>query len=373
MRIAIDGSIAQRRLGGISEYTHQMLQALGELKTSHEFFVLTTGVNDQALVPLPILPKNFHEVRLHLPQRLLNVGWRYLSWPPVTAWLPPVDLFWAPHFLAPAGRFKRLVVSIHDVIFLDYPEWFTPPDQTYFRLSLNRTLQRADQVITISQATKEALVRHKLFEAKKIQVTPLAVTYETPGVQTQAALRQQYNLPEKYLLMIGTIEPRKNTLRVLEAYERLVGTAVDVPPLVLAGRRGWLGPELETALARPNLRGRVHTLGSFERAHRSALLAGAEMLLFPSLAEGFGLPVLEGMAAGVPVITSNISSLPEVAGEAALLVDPQDTAAIAAGIKKLINDPELRQSLATAGKKRAQLFTWKATAQQTLAVFEEVV
>lgn len=373
MRIAIDGSSAQRALGGVSEYSFQILQALADLKTRHDFLITTTGVNNQALGLLPPLPKNFQEIRIRLPQRLLSLGWRYLGWPPVTNWLPKIDLFFAPHFLVPAGNFPKLVVTIHDVLFLDHPEWFLPDDVVYYTGQLKKTLGRADQVIAISQSTKQDLVRHRLFPAHKISVTPLAVAYQKPTRAEQQAVRAKYQLPEHYLLFISTLEPRKNIVRLIRAYRKLSRKYSDLPQLVLAGRRGWLGQELDEALANETPSNNIHLLGSFDRADRGSLLASAQGLLFPSLGEGFGLPILEGMAAGVPVLTSNLSSMPEVAGEAALLVDPFDEAALAEGIEQLLFDQALRQKLIAAGYERAQTFTWRKTAQKTLAVFEKVV
>ena len=281
MRIAIDGSIAQRHLGGISEYTHQMLTALGQIKTNHQFFVFTTGINDAALEPLPSLPANFREIRLRWPQRLLNTTWPRLGWPNIARFLPAHDVFWAPHFLLPAGHFSKLVVTIHDVLFLDHPEWFTPTDQTTFRQSVTAATKQADQIITVSEATKLDLIRHQLSDEKKVSVIPEGVIPDLPSEEHQARVRANYHLPPTYLLMIGTLEPRKNISRVLEAYEQLIQSGLELPSLILAGRRGWLSEELATALNRPAVKNRVRWLGSFDRGDKSALLAGAHALLFP--------------------------------------------------------------------------------------------
>lgn len=369
MRFAIDGSVALRQLGGISEYTYRLLEALGTIPTNgHEFFVLTVGRNQGALGELPSLPENFHRVHRAWPQRLLNWTWRIFDAPPVDRWLPPFDLFFAPHFLVPAGRFPRLVVTIHDIIFLNHPEWFTSGDVAYFGQQFRSTLKRADHFITISAATKTDLIEQGV-AAENITVTPLGVDYRPPSPAERQQARNRYHLPDRYLLYLGTLEPRKNLVRLVNAYRRLTEKRADLPPLILAGRRGWIGSGFDATLAAtPNVR----LTGTFTRADRSVLLAGAEALLFPSLAEGFGLPVLEGMAAGVPVLTSNTSSLPEVAGEAALLVDPYDEEAMAAGIERLLEDNDLRRQLIAAGRVRAKKFTWQHTAVATLKAWEGV-
>lgn len=371
MRIAVDASSAIRQLGGVSEYTYQLLKGLGSLKTEHEFLITTIGRNRRAMGELPDLPNNFRHYPVQYPYRLLQWGWRYLNFPKINRWLPPFDVFFAPHFLLPAGDYKKLVVAVHDVIFLDHPEWFLESDVSFFTQSLKKTLARANQVITVSEASKAAIVAKALISADRIKFVPPGVDFIPPTGDELARVKKLYNLPDSYLLFLGTLEPRKNILRILDAYRMLADSGLKFP-LILAGRRGWLGQELEDKLASLNLGEKVRLLGNFDRVDRPALLAGARALVFPSLAEGFGLPVVEAMAAGVPVLTSNISSLPEAAGDAAILVDPYDVAAIAGGIEQICDDANLARDLSRRGLERAKGYTWKNTAEATLKIMEEI-
>jgi len=371
MKIAIDASAAVRQLGGVSEYSYRIIQSLGELASPHEFFLATVGRDRSTLRALPTLPHQFHEYPIRLPYRILNWLWRTTGFPKLNFFLPKFDVFFAPHFLVPPVTARRMVVAVHDVLFLDHPEWFTPSDAQRFREEIVRACRLADHVLTLSEASKNSLIRHQLITAEKISIVHLAGDYTKPTTAELERVQQKYSLPKEYFLFIGTVEPRKNIMRILTAYRELRESGKTVIPLVIAGRRGWIGPEFDEAIAAFEP-GAVHVLGSFSREDRDGLLAGATALVFPTLAEGFGIPVLEAMAAGIPVLTSNCSSLPEVAGDAALLVDPESIPAIAAGMHDLVTDHALRERLVLAGLARSKQFSWKKAAQETLAVLEKV-
>ncbi len=371
LRVAMDATVATKQLGGISEYTRNLLVGLAALSDQPEYFLLRFGYDQAALRDLPVLPPNFHDIHKRIPQKLLNFSWQTFGFPKVTRWLPETDLFFAPHFLVPPGDYNKLVITVHDVLFLDNPEWFLAEDVAAFTRRLGSALTRAGHVIAVSQTTKESLVKHQLVVADRITVIPSGVDLTPANPEEIARVRAIYQLPEKYLLYVGTIEPRKNILRQLEAYARLREAGID-QPFVLAGRRGWLGNELEETITRLGLEKHVILLGDFARADKAGIYGGASVFLFPSLAEGFGIPPLEAMAAGVPVVTSNVSSLPEVAGDAALLVDPHDTRAIAAAAQSIFDDPGLAERLRAAGRKRAAQYNWTTTAQATLEIFKKV-
>lgn len=370
MKIAIDASAAVRQLGGVSEYAYRIIESLGRLKSPHDYYLATVGRDRSSLRSLPRLPRQFHEYPIRLPYRLVNWFWRVVGWPKLNMFLPKFDLFFAPHFLVPPVTARRLVVAVHDVLFLDHPEWFTPTDAAYFRQEVARACRRADHVLTLSQASKDSIIRHQLIAPDRISIVHLAGDFAAPTDDDRARVRAKYSLPEEYFLFIGTIEPRKNIMRLLAAQRVLIDSDSTIP-LVIAGRRGWIGEEFDTAVTElgPDA---VRVLGSFDLADRDALLAGATALVFPTLAEGFGIPVLEAMSAGVPVLTSNCSSLPEVAGDAALLVDPTDVSAITAGMRDLATNDQLRQRLITAGLARSKQFTWHKAAERVLAIFEKV-
>ncbi len=369
MNIAFDGRVAIKQLGGISEYTYQLLAALGKIDHANSYSVLTVGRDKAKLGSLPDLPHNFQQIHKDWPQKALDMTWRYANWPKVTSWLPKHDLFYSPHFLLPAGDFKRLVVTIHDVLFLDHPEWFLASDVERYTHMVRSTLKKADMAITISQTSRDALIAHELIAPDKIKVIPIAGQIPPTTSDLDKATKKRYQLPDEYLLYIGTIQPRKNILNQLKAYAILRGQGHTLP-FIFAGERGWLGEELEQTVAKLKLGEHVRFIGGFERKEKTALFQGARAFLFPSLAEGFGLPVLEAMQAGVPVVTSNISSLPEVAGDAAELVDPTDPETIAQGVAAILSNSTHSKSLIMKGKKQAETFSWERTAKETLAVFE---
>lgn len=371
MRIAIDATVATKQLGGISEYARSLLVGLSQLSDQPEYYLLRFGRNQAALRELPPLPKNFHDIHVRLPQRLVDASWHLFGAPKINRWLPDCDLFFMPHFLLPAGEFPRLVVAVHDVLFLDHAEWFLPQDVARFTRRLQAAVRRADHIVTASEASKDSLIRHRLAPAHRITAIPLGVDLLPAPDEASRSVRAKYQLPEHYLLYIGTLEPRKNILRQLESYAQLRQAGLD-QPFVLAGRRGWLGQELEETIRRFDLGSSVIFTGDFPREDKAGLLSGASVFLFPSLAEGFGIPPLEAMAAGVPVVTSNVSSLPEVVGDAALQVDPRDTAAIASAIQSILDDPKLAAHLRRAGQQRARRFSWRQTAAATADIFKKV-
>ncbi len=371
MRIGFDVSAAQRRHGGISEYARRMLEAFIRLDSPHEFALFSThDLRSGTVESLPDLPANFTLYPLRFPGRILKHSWRYLGWPRATSVLPPVDVFFAPHFLVPPGPFPRLVVTIHDLLFETHPEWFSPDDVKRFSSAARSAVGRADALVSDSDSTTQQLIEHLKVPANRVTTIPLGVNiYHTSSADWERAQRT-LKLPNDYLLMLGTIEDRKNVAGVLAAYHQLLDHR-PLPPLVLAGKVGQIDAAVLNQIHQPPFDGRVMLTGQFDDKDRPALLSHAKALLFPSLGEGFGLPVLEGFAAGVPVLTSTVTSLPEVAGEAALLVNPTDATAIASGIKQLLDDNQLRTRLIHMGRERAAQFTWDRCARQTLDVITQ--
>lgn len=371
MRIAIDATVATKQLGGISEYTRNLLVGLSQLPEGAEYFLLRFGYNETSLQPLPALPANFHEIHKRIPQKLLNLGWSWFGWPQVKGWLPDYDVFFAPHFLLPAGTFTKLVVTVHDALFLDHAEWFLPRDVENFTRQLRAACGRADHVITVSETSRESLIRHRLVRPEMVTAIPNGVDMKPASDAEIRQARAKYRLPDRYLLFLGTLEPRKNIMRQLEVYARLRKHGV-TQKFVLAGRRGWIGHELEETIRRLDLEESVVLLGDFAREDKPGIYGGASIFLFPSLAEGFGIPPLEAMVAGVPVVTANTSSLPEVVGDAALTVDPTDIDAMTSAVLSILTDEALSARLRAAGKKRAAGFDWKVTARQTQEIFRRV-
>jgi glycosyltransferase involved in cell wall biosynthesis len=281
----------------------------------------------------------------------------------------PPDLLFVPAHVLPLVRPRRAVVTIHDLGYLSFPQSHTRRQRLELQLSTAWNARAAARIIAVSQATRDDLVRHYRVPAGKIAVVHHGVEPRFRPTPDPAA-PARYGLPARYLLYLGTLQPRKNLERLLQAYAGLPGEA---PPLVLAGARGWYFTRIAAAIAALGLAGRVLLPGYIADDDVPALLTAATALVYPSLYEGFGLPALEAMACGTPVIAANSSSLPEVVGTAGLLVDQLQVDEIAAAMQRLLADEALRGTLSRQGRERAALFSWDRCARETLSVLEEAL
>ena len=283
------------------------------------------------------------------------------------------DLLHYPANVGNLRRGMRQIVTIHDLSFLHHPEWFRAGRALYYRHGVARSVRLAERVITVSQATADDVRSRFALGADKVRAVPngLDKRFRPASPEAQARAREQYRLPDRFLLYVGTHEPRKNLPRLVRAWSAVAGNCpLD---LVLAGRQGWkTEPIRREAEASPS-RDRIHFPGYIEDADLPALLSAARAFVYPSLFEGFGLPVLEAMACEVPVVAADTSSLPEVAGDAAFLVDPLDEGALGAALVRIATDAALRQDLRKKGIDRAKRFSWDRTAEQTLDVYREVL
>jgi glycosyltransferase involved in cell wall biosynthesis len=287
---------------------------------------------------------------------------------PVELFTGRVDLFYSPDFvLPPALPGTRTVLTVHDLSFLHYPDHFVPKLVRYLSRVVPRSVARADRVLADSEATRNDLTRLMDVAPEKVTVLYSGVDprfHPEPEPGERERLAARYGIGARpYVLSVGTVQPRKNYARLIRAFSQLPG---DVE-LLIGGGRGWLYEEVLVEAARHE---RVRMLGFVADADLPALYRGAALFAFPSLYEGFGLPVLEAMACGVPVVCSNVSSLPEVAGEAALLVDPHDEAALTEAMQLGLTDKELRAEMVGQGLEQAAKFTWERAARQLLDVLE---
>jgi glycosyltransferase involved in cell wall biosynthesis len=288
--------------------------------------------------------------------------------------LRPPDLLFVPAHVLPIWSPQRAVVTIHDLGYLHYPAAHPLSRRLYLRLSTRWNAWRATRILADSEATRRDIITYCKVPASKIDVVYLGVSPRFAPVEDPVLVQSttaRYGIQSPYLLYVGTIQPRKNLLRLIDGWAAYVTSTPATPvTLVIAGKRGWLTEEIERRAVERGIAHRVRFTGYVDDDHLPALLSGAVAFLLPSLYEGFGLPVLEAQACGTPVLTSTTSSLPEVAGDAAILVDPTDTGAIRHGIARLIEDNDLREQLRARGLARVAGWTWERTAQQTLATLE---
>ncbi len=302
-------------------------------------------------------------VRHHrLPRPALYEAWHHLGRPSVAG--GPYDVIWSPAVVVPprsaSSTDAPMVVTVHDVDFLDHPEYLSRRGRWFHPKAFAVACERADRLVVPSSVVADAVVGHGADPAR-VRVVPWGVDPIEPEAEPG---RLPAGLPSRFVLWVGTVEPRKNLGRLVEA---MAHNGVD---LVVVGPDGW---ELDGRDVLAPLGDRVHRLGFVDDAELRALYAAATVFVFPSLAEGFGLPVLEAMAAGTPVVTSAGTATEEVAAGAARLVDPTDVASIAAAIEEVVGDDEVRASLVSAGSARAASATWGATAEGYARVFEELV
>lgn len=285
------------------------------------------------------------------------------------------DLLFVPAHVLPPVRPKRTLVTIHDLGYHYFPEAHPRRQRLYLDWSTRWNARVASHILTDSCATRDALVQAYGIDAAKITVAYPGYDSDLAPVRnagTLAAVQARYAIAGPYVLFIGRLQPRKNLVRLIEAFAHLAPDRPDLS-LVLAGPAGWLAEPIRARVRELSLETRVLFPGYIAEADKAALLSGAQVFAYPSLYEGFGFPVLEAQACGVPLLASNTSSLPEVVGDGGLLVDPLDEAAIVAGLARLLDDVMLRRTLVALGSANLRRFSWEATAQTVLAVIKNLL
>jgi glycosyltransferase involved in cell wall biosynthesis len=281
-------------------------------------------------------------------------------------------------FTAPPFAPCPVVVSIHDLSFEHLPQTFNRRSRTQLRLTVRHSAKRAARILSLSEHTRRDIIETYGITPQRVTAIPLAAPAHFGPISDNRELqrvRHNYGIDRDYILSVGSIQPRKNLARLVRAYASLrgEGSADKLPKLVLVGKCAWLYDETLRALDETNVKDAVILTGYVPERDLPALYSGALCFVYPSYFEGFGLPPLEAMKCGAPVIVGNETSLPEVVGDAALTVDPLDIEAIAGAIRRVINDPALRRELSVKGQERANEFNWRETAKKTLAVYHEVV
>lgn len=372
--IGIDYTPAYEQGGGIGRYVRELTAALARREDAFRYRLFIAGVRADkpvpsfdsrfTLCPTPITPawwaRLWHRARLPLP---------------IEAMVGRVDLYHATDFvLPPTLPGTPTILTVHDLSFVRVPETASPPLKAYLDRVVPRSVHRADHILADSTATKNDLV--ELYGTPPDKITVLLSGVE-PSFQpvtdpaALAAVRVRYGLPARpYIFSVGTVQPRKNYGRLIAALAVLRQRGHDIG-LAIAGGKGWLEDPIYAAIRDHGVEDYVHFLGFVADGDLPALYSGAALTALPSLYEGFGIPVLESMACGTPVLTSNISSLPEVAGSAALLINPTDLDALIDELERLLTSADLRAQLVVAGRERAAGFTWDSAADLLIQVYRQ--
>jgi glycosyltransferase involved in cell wall biosynthesis len=355
VRIAIDARAAAEVAAGRGRHVRELLRALARRTDPHEYLLLARRPWAE-----PALDERFRWRTLRAP----DPAWA-LAAAAAASRTADVLLATNSYLLAAVARVPAVAV-VHDLVAFD-PATRPPTGSLAERLTLPPAVRRARALVCVSAATQELLeARFPRARGRTVVVHHGVDDAFARAAQDPAAVAARYGVTQRYVLMTGTLEPRKNVPRAIEAFAGLPHQIRRDRKLVLVGSRGWDLAQLDSALRRHA--DVVHVLGRVPDHDLPALLAGADVFCYPSLQEGFGLPVLEAMAAGTAVVTSSVSSMPEVAGDAALCVDPLDVDAIRAAMAKLLSDQAVRDDFGRRGRERAATFTWDRTARETLAV-----
>jgi glycosyltransferase involved in cell wall biosynthesis len=367
MLIGIETSAASLESAGDTTYMRELLTGLARIDTRNHYRLI-------AVRPHPFyaqLTERFTFHRLPRPWSLL----RYFSSLTWELRRHPVDVFHVQYIL-PTGYSGRAVATIHDLHFEHYPLHYPLVDRLFLKTFVRRTALRVDKILTDSTHSKHDLRTRYGLSDEKIAVIPLGINSRfrpEPNPERLRAVREKYGIAERFILFIGRlVDQRKNASLLMEAFITLGREAACGHQLVIAGKNEGRGPQALAAKAQTLGEGRIHFPGFIAEADVPALMSAATIFVYPSLFEGFGLPPLEAMACGTPVISSNATSLPEVVGDAALLINPHHKDELVEALRRLLADADLRQHLRELGLQRAAQYVWETCARQTLAVYEDV-
>ncbi len=365
MRIGIDARLLAYRQGGISEYTRRLIDALAVLDTTTPFTILHRYADKQTYAPA----SNFRRANIFTPahHRFERLA---LS---VELSRHRLDLLHSPDFIPPYRGARKHIITIHDLHFLHHPEFQTRASLRYYAQQIHAAVSQADHIFAQTEGTRQDIIAQLRVPPEKITVHWLGVhpDYRPLGEAEIAERRTRYQLPQDYLLFVGTIEPRKNLPNLIAAHQRLKTAYADMPPLVIVGNEGW---NADASLQAIHAAGRdVIWLRGVPFADLPALYNGALLLILPSFHEGFGMPALEAMACGTPVVVAQRGALPEVVGEAGVYIDPEDIDTIAVGIQRLLSDTIYADTLRQKGLEQARQFTWVQTAEIVLKTYRQIL
>lgn len=370
IRIGIDGNEAnvEKRVG-IGEYAYQLLSYFEKITATRSDITFDILLKELPRVDLPSSRRGWN-YRVVKPEKL----WTQIGLPLYLYTHPKrFDAFFSPTHYAPRFSPTPTVISIMDVSYIHFPETFAKKDLYQLQEWTRYSAVKAKRIFTISEASKGDIIKFYHKKAEDVIVTHLGIKEIDADVTRKAMdeITKKYNLSNKYFLFVGTLQPRKNIIRLIEAFSLLHEKNNEIK-LVIVGRKGWKYDDILLAPEKYNITDSVHFLDFIPDEDLPSLYRNALAYVLPSLYEGFGLPVLEAMKYACPVITSNISSLPEAGGDAALYVNPEDTNDIAQKMEMVMNDSQLREDLIKKGHVQVKKFSWEKTAKETLAVLESV-
>lgn len=374
MRIGINAALLKKENLGVENYTFELLGNLSKIDTKNEYIVFLSSPpeslglerKDNLIFEVSSLPALGSSARIVWEQAFLPFGTRKHK----------LNVFHNPDHMLPVFPLScPSIITVHDLAFLKFPETFFFGKRFYKQNITKLTIKKAKAIISVSENTKRDIVDLFGIPKERIYVIPEGISPDFKQISDKSSLdkvRQKYDLPDRYILNVGALEPRKNIPLLLHAYSRLVLNKGIREPLVIAGSKGWLFDSIFDTVRELKLEEKVKFLGYVPKDDLPFLYNLAHVFVYPSLYEGFGFPPLEAMACGTPVITSNTSSFPETVGDSGIMVDPHDSQGFADAIFRVISNDSLRKDLISRGFERAQRFSWEDCARKTLTVYESV-
>ena len=365
------------RNAGVSRYTYTLLDALSRVDDE---LTCTVFINAQEAIPAAASSLGRSPRMRLVPSRwptssaARRILWEQLDLPGQVL-RSGAQIFHAPVNVLPERVSLPSIVTIHDLAFVRYPEFFRPTRRIYQRIFTERSARRAAAIIAVSEATRQDIISAFQIPPNRVRVIYPSVSPDFHPEQDPArlaAFRARHGLPPRYLLYLGTLEPRKNLVTLVEAYARLRSEVPSAPPLILAGAKGWYFQPLFDRVRALGLERNVTFAGYVSREEQALWYAGAALFLYPSLYEGFGLPVVEALACGIPTLTSNVSSLPEAGGPVALQAPPDDARALARAMRDALADSTLPERVRVEGPRWTQRFSSEQMAWRYVNTYAEV-
>jgi glycosyltransferase involved in cell wall biosynthesis len=376
VKILIDFTQIPTKKAGVGVYALNLIKHLSLIDDDFHCYVLVQD-DDTSLDDIDNSTVSIIKVKARLFRNFILRALLEQLYIPCLAFKLRVNVVHSLHYSFPLFLTAKKVVTVHDMSFFKYSKLYEPAKVFYFKTFIKMSSLLVDKIICVSESTRKDYVSKFDSARNKTEVIYHACSNEftpnTPNIDDRAvsSVKSKYGIDSKYFLFIGTLEPRKNITAIIKAFDRFNNQNSNYK-LVMVGKKGWYYKEIFELVKRLDLSDRIIFTGFIPEKEKPSLLVGATAFIYPSIYEGFGIPVLEAIACGTPTVTSNVSSIPEVAGDAALLVNPENSDEIFVAINKIVNDPDLRRDLKMRSLRQAEKFSWNNTAKETLVVYKDI-
>ncbi|KPK99588.1 MAG: hypothetical protein AMJ91_07240 [candidate division Zixibacteria bacterium SM23_73_3] len=373
MRIGIDARSVLKQRSGVGNYTFNLIQHLSRLDQKNRYVLFYSHHLDVKSAIPKIENPNFESKFFRFPNKLLNLLWGTVRVPKIDWFVGDVDIYHSPNYCLNILARGKSLMTIHDLNFLAYKQFTIASGRWHYAFKIKNYAQKVDAVIADSESTRNEIMKYLKIPEEKIHVIYLGCSQAyrpLPETVMMQKIRAKYKIKGDFILYVGTLEPRKNLKGLIQAYDQ--SRAKEDFLLVLAGGKGWKYKHIFDLVKQLKLEERVIFCGYVPDSDLPALYNGASLFVYPSFYEGFGLPPLEAMACGTPVIVSHTTSLPEVVGDAGIYVDPFDIEQISYSIDTVLSDSKLCNTLRKKGLERAKLFSWEKTARETKELYQQL-